>query len=101
MRTVQEGGRNRRRKEEGAGETAREALPRVPGNGLAQEVREKHSRPRPQAERVCASSCRRNSSENVRPRKWGGVRGPRGLRTHSMGFPLISDMMELSPPRYS
>lgn len=24
-----------------------------------------------------------------------------GLYTHSMGFPLISDMMELSPPRYS
>lgn len=73
----------------------KEAFPRVPVNGLPQEVQQWQGRPRSQAEKVCVSRCCQASSKNTKPRKWGGV------HTHSMGFPLISDMMELSPPRYS
>ena len=70
-------------------------------NDLVQEVQERQSRSRSQAEMVCVTGRCQDGSENVRPRKQGSGEGSRGLFTHSMGFPLISDMMELSPPRYS
>ena len=89
------------RKRVGGGRKSQEALPRVPMNGLAQEFKRgttgQGHRQRGSVRPAAARTAQRMSGPGS-----GVVRGaPEGLCTHSMGFPLISDMMELSPPRYS
>lgn len=61
--------------------------PKSPSEGLAKEVREKHSRSRSWAKKVCVSSCRQDSSKNAGPGKQSGTGGFSGASYSLNGLP--------------